>query len=62
VNELELRAFPSFPRQSCPNCPRTPFGVRQHGYGTPGFASLNPGLMAYQPSGLDSHAGGVLGV
>src|SRR5262245_58170903 len=26
------------------------------------FASLNPGLFAYQPSGLYSHAGGVLGV
>ena len=39
-------------------------GVRLHDwYGKPrGVASLNPGLIAYQPSGLDSHAGGVLGI
>ena len=29
---------------------------------TPGIASLNPGLMSWQPFGLHLHAGGVIGV
>src|SRR5262249_51655515 len=50
------------PAVPSPDYPRTPrAGGYLTGTGTPGIASLNPGLISWSPPGCVSHAGGVLG-
>jgi hypothetical protein len=50
----------SFINQGLDKQPQMSAGVRQsRDTKTPGFASLNPGLISPQPSGLHLHAGGV---